>query len=106
MCIRDRDYILREIAISMDLDPDKLTNSLADAAVQAEILKGFTAPPEAAAPAPEGGPPATPAPGPGVAAPAGQPPQSPADMSGGGGANIGIGGAAAPGEQGFSGNIQ
>jgi hypothetical protein len=27
-------------------------------------------------------------------------------MSGGGGANIGIGGAAAPGEQGFSGNIQ
>jgi len=100
------DYILREIAISMDLDPDKLTNSLADAAVQAEILKGFTAPPEAAAPAPEGGPPATPAPGPGVPAPEGQPPQSPADMSGGGGANIGIGGAAAPGEQGFSGNIQ
>jgi hypothetical protein len=27
-------------------------------------------------------------------------------MSGGGGANIGIGGAAAPGEQGFSGNVQ
>ena len=32
-------------------DPDKVTNSLADAAIQAEILKGFTAPPE---PAPSG----------------------------------------------------
>ena len=99
------DYIIREIAISMDLDPDKVTNSLQDAAVQAEILKGFTAPPEPAAPPTEGGPPATPNPA-GAAAPTGQGPQSPADMSGGGGANIGIGGAAAPGEQGFSGNVQ
>jgi len=97
------DYIIREIAISMDLDPDKVTNSLADAAIQAEILKGFTAPPEPA-PGPEGGAPATPSPA--GAAPTGQGPQSPADMSGGGGANIGIGGAAAPGEQGFSGNVQ
>jgi len=97
------DYIIREIAISMDLDPDKVTNSLADAAIQAEILKGFTAPPEPA-PGPEGGAPATPSPA--GAAPTGQGPQAPADMSGGGGANIGIGGAAAPGEQGFSGNVQ
>ena len=96
------DYIVREIAKSMDLDPDKLTNSLADAAVQAEILKQFAQPapqpPEAA-----GGPPGVPAP-----AAAGQPPQGAgvADMTGGGAGNIGVGAAARPGESGFSGNIQ
>ena len=37
------DYIIREIAKSMDLDPDKLTNSMGDAAIQAEILKKFQA---------------------------------------------------------------
>ena len=96
------DYIVREIAKSMDLDPDKLTNSLADAAVQAEILKQFVQP----APQPQeaaGGPPGVPAP-----AAAGQPPQGAgvADMTGGGAGNIGVGAAARPGEQGFSGNIQ
>lgn len=35
------DYIIREIAKSMDLDPDKVTNSLGDAAIQAEILKSL-----------------------------------------------------------------
>src|SRR6056300_996359 len=40
------DYIIREIAKSMDLDPDKVTNSLGDAAIQAEILKKFTTAPE------------------------------------------------------------
>ncbi|MCP4488962.1 MAG: hypothetical protein GY820_16870, partial [Gammaproteobacteria bacterium] len=38
------DYIIREIAKSMDLDPDKVTNSMQDAAIQAEILKGFQQP--------------------------------------------------------------
>ena len=38
------DYIIREIAKSMDLDPDKVANSMADAQIQAEILKGFAAP--------------------------------------------------------------
>ena len=38
------DYIVREIAKSMDLDPDKVTNSMADAAIQAEIMKGFQQP--------------------------------------------------------------
>ena len=63
------DYIIREIAKSMDLDPDKVTNSIADAAIQAEILKGFQAP----APTPEQG----------VAGPEGQGPQSVADTTGG-----------------------
>ena len=37
------DYIIREIAKSMDLDPDKLVNSMADAKLQAELLKDFKA---------------------------------------------------------------
>ena len=100
------DYIIREIAKSMDLDPDKLTNSMGDAAIQAEILKKFkeenpTPPP------PEGqGPPAPPKPG---GKPAGGPQGPPAgaqaqDTQGSGGGTIGTGTAPQPGEQGFSGN--
>ena len=81
------DYIIREIAKSMDLDPDKVTNSMADAQIQAEILKGF------AAPQPD---PAAQAEGQGV--------QSVADTTGGGGSQIGMGTAPLPEEQGFTGN--
>ena len=100
------DYIIREIAKAMDLDPNKVTNSLQDAAIQAEIFKMFQqqqpAPQqEQAPPSPEG------------ALPQGQQPaqpQAPAgadvqDTSGGGGAQIGTGTAPAPGEQGFTGNV-
>jgi len=80
------DYIIREIAKSMDLDPDKVTNSMGDAAIQAEILKGFQAP----APQPTG--------------PEGQGVQDVADTSGGGGSQIGMGTAPLPDEQGFTGN--
>ena len=92
------DYIIREIAKSMDLDPDKVTNSMQDAAIQAEILKGFQQPaqppagPEGVA-APEGAP------------PQGQGPQGVADTSGGGGSQMGIGTAPTPNEQGFTGNV-
>ena len=85
------DYIIREIAKSMDLDPDKVTNSMQDAAIQAELLKGFQAP----APTPEQG----------VPAPEGQGPQAVADTSGGGGSQMGVGTAPTPGEQGFTGNV-
>ena len=93
------DYIIREIAKSMDLDPDKLTNSMSDAAVQAEILKKFqeaNPPPQQQ---PQVGPDGQPI------APQGQgaPPQV-QDTAGGGGGNIGIGTAPQPGEQGFSAN--
>ena len=80
------DYIIREIAKSMDLDPDKVTNSMGDAAIQAEILKGFQAP----APQPAG--------------PEGQGVQGVADTTGGGGSQVGIGTAPLPEEQGFTGN--
>jgi hypothetical protein len=93
------DYIIREIAKSMDLDPDKVANSMADAAIQAEILKKF------AAPLPEMGPGGQAPQAQGVGAPpvAGVQAQ---DTSGAGGGTIGTGTAPTPGEQGFSGNNQ
>ena len=93
------DYIIREIAKSMDLDPDKVTNSMQDAAIQAEILKGFQQP----APTPEG---AQGVPGPEGQTQASQNPQGGVqDTSGAGGGQIGTGTAPTPGEQGFSSNV-
>ena len=92
------DYIVREIAKSMDLDPDKLVNSMGDAAIQAEILKKFREEnplppqPQAGAPKPKGGP---------QKPPAGAQVQ---DTQGSGGGTIGTGTAPTPGEQGFSAN--
>jgi hypothetical protein len=81
-------YIIREIAKSMDLDPEKVTNSMEEAALQAELFKQNNPqqqPPAGAAPQGGGG-------GvPGVA-----------DTSGAGGGNVGVGQAPVPGEQGFS----
>jgi len=79
-------YVIREIAKSMDLDPDKVTNNMDEAALQAEIMKGFQAPA-----------------GPQEGAPAGV---DAMDTSGAGGGNIGVGQAPVPGEQGFSANGQ
>jgi len=85
-------YIIREIAKSMDLDPDKVTNNM-DEAMRQAILMQQNAPP--APPTAAGQPPQ------GVAGPPGV-----ADMTGGGGGNIGVGAPPAPQEQGFSGNVQ
>lgn len=85
------DNIIREIAESMDLDPEKVANSMGEAAVQAEILKKFqeqNPPPEMVE---------------GVPAAGGQ--NGVQDTSGAGGATIGTGTAPTPGEQGFSANI-
>ncbi len=38
------EYIIREIAKSMELDPDKVTNNMDEAAIQAELMKGFQQP--------------------------------------------------------------
>ena len=78
-------YIIREIAKSMDLDPDKVTNNMSEAALQAELMKQFQGD--------------QPQPG----APAGA---DAMDPTGAGGGNIGMGQAPVPGEQGFSGNAQ
>ena len=82
-------YVIREIAKSMDLDPDKVTNNMDEAALQAEIMKGFQQPA-----GPEQG---------GMTPPAGA---DAMDPTGAGGGNIGVGQAPVPGEQGFSGNGQ
>ena len=90
-------YVIREIAKSMDLDPDKVTNNMDEAIKQAFLMQQNAPPAPPAAPAgaaPQGAPPQ------GVAGP-----PSVADMSGGGGGNIGVGAAPAPQEQGFSGNV-
>ena len=81
-------YIIREIAKSMELDPDKVTNSIEEAARQALLMQQSQ---PAAQAAPAGGAPAVP----GVA-----------DTAGTGGGNIGIGMAPTPQEQGFTGNEQ
>lgn len=81
-------YIVREIAKSMDLDPDKVSNNMDEAMRQAALMQ----PAAPAAPTEPGAPPV-----PGAGGPPGV-----ADMTGGGGGNIGVGAAAQPGEQGFS----
>ena len=78
-------YVIREIASSLDLDPDKVTNNMDEAALQAEIMKGFQAPAQ-----PEQG----------------MATGSPMDPTGAGGGNIGTGQVPVPGEQGFSANGQ
>ena len=78
-------YIVREIAKSMDLDPDKVTNSFEEAALQQKLMQQ-NAPP--ASPQPAGGPPGV------------------QDPTGAGNGNIGIGQVPVPGEQGFTGNEQ
>lgn len=82
-------YIVREIAKSMDLDPDKVTNNLDEAMRQAAISQAGS-PQQQAAPAEQG---------------VGGPP-SVADTAGTGGGNIGVGMVPTPGMQGFSGNEQ
>jgi hypothetical protein len=93
------DVIVREIAKSLDLDPEKVVNSLADAAVQAEVLKGFQQMPDMASQQPQMGPP-------GMSGPPGQavPGADAFDPTGAGGGSIGAGMAVTPGEQGFSAN--
>jgi hypothetical protein len=79
-------YVISEIAKSMDLDPDKVTNNMSEAALQAELMKQFQAPAQQ-----EGG--MTPPPG-----------ADAMDATGAGGGTIGTGQVPVPGEQGFSSN--
>jgi hypothetical protein len=93
------DYIIREIAKSLDLDPDKVVNNLGDAAIQAEILKKFAQP----APPPQGGP-QPPEGGAPMGGASGVQAPSVSDPTGAGGGNMGTGVAPGPGEAGFSAN--
>ena len=84
------DYILRELAASMDLDEDKILNDPREAAIQQKMMAEIQAmmpqqpaPPEGAAP--DGGPPPV------------------SDPTGNGGGNIGAGAAPEPDAAGFTG---
>jgi hypothetical protein len=90
-------YVIREIAKSMDLDPDKVTNDMEEAARQAAIIQ-MNQPPQP--PGMPGQPPGMPGQPPG---PPGAPPvPGVQDMTGAGGGNIGMGAVPMPGEQGFA----
>jgi len=81
------DVIVREVAKSLDLDEDKVTNSLADAAIQAEMIKGMMPPT-----------------GPQQAMPGAPPGVQATDTTGSGGGQMGTGSVPAPGTPGFSAN--
>ena len=82
------DYILREIAASMDLDEDKILNDPREAVIQAKMMAEI----QSMMPQPQGAP---------------QQPQGGAlsveDPTGSGGGNIGPGNAPEPGSDGFTG---
>ena len=82
------DYIIREIAKALDLDPEKVTNDIREAAIQAELMKGFQ---QEQPQQQEGQPPAG---------------ANPMDVTGAGGGTIGTGQVPTPQEQGFTGNEQ
>lgn len=84
------DYIVREIAKSMDLDPEKVANSKQEAALQAELLKQFQPEPQQQQQQQQPGQP-----------PAGA---QATDTQGSGGGQMGTGSVPTPGEQGFTGN--
>lgn len=90
------DYVLREIAKTLDLDPEKVLNDPRSAIVQASVMGQLqqTANPQQ----PGQNPNSPPSP---QGAQGGPPPVS--DPTGSGNGNIGAGGAPMPGEAGFSG---
>ena len=86
------DYILRELASSMDLDEDKILNDPREAAIQQKMMAEIKAlMPEQPAPPPQAGP------------QGGPPVPSPADPTGNGGGNIAVGAAPEPDAAGFTG---
>lgn len=84
-------YIVREIAKSLSLDPDLVSNNMDEAAKQALMLQQMQPPPAAGATSP------------GVASP-GAGNLATTDTSGGGGSTMGVGTAPGPGAPGFTGN--
>ena len=93
--------LIRELAISQDIDPDQLVNNMNEAQIYAEMLKGLQNVQQGASP--EGGPAGQQPAGMGGAdqLPSGSPP---VDNSGVGDGTIGTGNVPVTGEAGFTGN--
>ena len=94
--------LIRELAISQDIDPDTLVNNVDDAQIFAEILRGLNAKQEAGEQA-EGSNGESPSMGGTQGAPTGA---NPNDPSGNGGGNIGTGNVPQSGESNFTGATQ
>jgi len=93
--------LVRELAISQDIDPDQLVNDMNEAQIYAEMLKGLQNAQQGTGP--EGGPAGQPAAGMGGPnAVSGGPP--PVDASGTGDGTIGTGNVPVAGEDGFTGS--
>ena len=93
--------LMKELAISQDIDPDQLVNDTDEAAIFADILRGLnerTNSPEVAPPGQQPGPM-----GANGSVPVGA---NAMDVSGVGGGNIGVGTSPLAGEAGFTGNIE
>ena len=99
--------LLKELAISQDIDPDSLVNDVNEAQIYAEILKGLqdAQQPEQPEGAPQG-PNSAPQPRQAGMAGAGGVPQQPPqpNLNGSGGSTIGTGSVPTAGESGFTGN--
>ena len=100
--------LIKELAISQDIDPDSLVNDMNQAQIYAEMLKGMQ-PDVQQQQQPESGSPQTPS------TSAGQPPNmgppretpqgtTPTDITGSGNGTIGVGGVPTAGEGQFAGN--
>jgi hypothetical protein len=94
--------LIRELAISQDIDPDSLVNDVNEAQIYAEMLKGMMANAQQGT-GTDGSPPSQP---PAGMAGSGGVPQQSQDNSGAStdGSTVGIGNAAVAGEAGFTGN--
>lgn len=97
-----RDYVLRELAQSLDLEPDKVVNDPREAAIQAKMMQDMQKLMGIDPAAAQGGP--KPAAQGGQGNPAGAPKAS--DPTGTGGGNVAPGAAPTPGEGGFSASPQ
>ena len=93
--------LIKELAISQDIDPEQLVNDPQEAAIFADILRGLNeraTSQEASAPGQQS---------PNMGTPQGVPSgPAPVDQSGVGGGTIGVGNAPTPGESNFTGNLR
>jgi len=94
--------LIRELAISQDIDPDQLVNNIDEAQLYAEVLRGLQSAQQGTGP--QGGPANQQSAGMGGAEPVPSGPPS-VDNSGVGDGTIGTGNVPVAGESGFTGNI-
>tara|TARA_R110000824_G_scaffold122610_1_gene279911 strand:- start:1079 stop:3196 length:2118 start_codon:yes stop_codon:yes gene_type:complete len=101
--------LIKELAISQDIDPDSLVNDMNQAQIYAEMLKGMQPDAQQGQQQPESGGPQGPSSNSGQPTSMGasqQPAQGtqPTDLTGSGNGTIGVGGVPAAGESQFAGN--